>query len=256
MTLDVEQQGTVLRCWLNRPERHNAFDGQMLRALLALLDDAAARSDVRAIVIGGRGGSFCAGADLAWMKSAAAEGDDSDLLSTLFERLNNCPLPIIGRIHGAVRGGGVGIVACCDIPLATAKASFALTEVRLGLAPAVISPYVVAKIGVGVARELFITGRRFEAAEAQHCGLINHLSDDEEQLDRLIATFAEQISCGGPLAVAACKQLALTVGHGEPSTHLSRTTGLIAALRVSDEGQEGMRAFLEKRKPRWCGGTQ
>ena len=252
----VAHEGAVLRVTMNRPDVRNAFNDALIQALIEAFTAAATDPSVRCVVLAGAGKAFCAGADLAWMKSMAQHGEadnarDARRLAGLFEAVDRCPKPVIGRIQGAAMGGGVGLVACCDIPVATEDASFAFTEVRLGLAPAVISPFVVRKIGVGAARELFVTGERFDAERARALGLVNHLAADEAALDATVDRLAAAIVAGAPGAVAACKQLALTVGELDREQATTETAALIARLRAGAEGQEGMRAFLTRTPPAW-----
>jgi len=254
--LRVDRHRGVLRLTLDRPAVHNAFNGELIDALLAALDEAAADDGVRCVVLAGAGKSFCAGADLAWMRSlaatgAAANGEDARRMAGLFERLDRSPKPIVGRIHGAAIGGGVGLVACCDVPIALASATFAFSEVRLGLAPAVISPYVLRRIGVGHGRELFVTGSRFGAARAARIGLVNDVVEDEAALDAAVERVTHAITRGAPGALAACKALAMDVLSMDREAATAHTAALIARLRGGAEGQEGMRAFLTKREPAW-----
>ncbi|MCA9519526.1 MAG: enoyl-CoA hydratase/isomerase family protein [Myxococcales bacterium] len=248
--LYIDQDGGALRITFARPEVHNAFTGAMLQQIGNALDEARTGGHVRVVVLAAEGKSFCAGADLRWMASQAG-GDHSAVLGRFFETLNRYPMPTIARIQGPVRGGGVGIISCCDIPLCTRAASFALTEVRLGLAPAVISPYVVRKIGVAAARELFVTGETFDADRAQRLQLVNHVFNSEREMDRAITRLTSSVIKGGPVAVAECKNLALTMGEVPTDEALTTTTALIARLRAGEEGQEGMRSFLEKRAASW-----
>lgn len=255
--LKIETSDRVLTVTLNRPEIGNAFNGELIAALTALFAEELPKADgVHVVVLAGAGKHFCAGADLAWMKSTASFGkvenaEDAKRLAGLFEAIDACPKPVIGKIHGAARGGGVGLVAALDIPVASEKASFALTEVRLGLAPAVISPYVVRKIGVPRARELFLTGEPFSATEALAWGLVNHVVP-EADLDAKVKERVGLLLLGGPNALAACKDLARTVTRLPDDEALVKTANLIAELRASPEAQEGMRAFLMKDTPRWA----
>lgn len=254
--LDVSVEGPVTTVTIDRPDVHNAFNEVLIREMMAAFRAIAADADCRVAVLAGRGRSFCAGADLAWMRSMAdystAENiRDARELARLFQLIERCPKPVIGRIQGAAIGGGAGLVACCDIPIAAARARFAFSEVRLGMAPAVISPVVVARIGAGAARELFVTGARFTAERALQIGLVNRVVDDEAALDAAVAEAVDAVLQGAPGAVAACKTLARTVGSMAPKEAFEHTARLIASLRASDEGQEGMAAFLERRSPSW-----
>ncbi len=254
--LDVSHAGPVTSITLDRAEVHNAFNERLIRELIQAFQAVRDDDACRVVVLAGRGRSFCAGADLAWMRSMAAYSPQDNVrdareLARLFQLIERCPKPVIGRIQGAAIGGGAGLVACCDIPIAAARARFAFSEVRLGLAPAVISPVVVARIGAGQARELFVTGARFDAARALRIGLVNQVVPDEEALDRAVAEAVEAVLQGAPGAVAACKELARSVGGMAPKEAYEHTARLIASLRASDEGQEGMAAFLERRTPSW-----
>jgi len=254
--LSTENRGGVLRVTLNRPDVRNAFNEELINELVATFDVAASDDAVRCVILAGAGKVFCAGADLAWMKSMVTFGEEANAagarrLAGLFEAVDRCPKPVIGRIHGAAMGGGVGLVACCDIPVATEATFFAFSEVRLGLAPAVISPFVIRKIGVGAARELFVTGQRVPAERARTLGLVNHVVADEAALDEKVESLAKAILAGAPGAVAACKHLAMTVGDLDGETATAETAALIARLRAGAEGQEGMRAFLTRTPPAW-----
>jgi methylglutaconyl-CoA hydratase len=253
--LKIERSDKVLTVTLNRPDIGNAFNGQLITDLTALFAGLRDEAGVHVVILAGAGKHFCAGADLTWMKTTATFGKvenaaDARRLAGLFEAVDACPKPVIGRIHGAARGGGVGLVAAMDIPVASESASFALTEVRLGLAPAVISPFVVRKIGTPRARELFLTAETFGAHEAKAFGLVNHVVPDAE-LDAKVAERVKLVLLGGPNALAACKDLARTITRLPDDEAVVKTANLIAELRASAEAQEGMRAFLMKDQPRW-----
>ena len=255
MSLDMEIKGGIARLTLARPEVHNAFD----EGLIAALHDALAtvdRDDVRVVVLAAQGRSFSAGADLNWMRRAAdfsVEENRADALrlAAMLERLNSLGKPTVALVQGAAFGGGVGLVACCDIAIAAQRASFALSEVRLGLVPGVISPYVVAAIGARQARRLFVSGVRIEAAEAAGIGLV-HRVVTEEQLEAAGQETIEALLQCGPQAQAAAKRLVFLVA-GRPIDEALRqqTAQAIADARASDEGKEGLAAFLEKRAPAW-----
>ncbi len=253
--IELTFEGSVARVWLNRPDVRNALDGTMIDELRRTLVDLRSFESARAIVIAGRGPSFCAGADVSWMKAMAGYSRaenlrDAQAMADLFWTVFESPKPVIARIHGAALGGGAGLVAACDIGVAANTAEFGFTEVRLGLLPAVVSPYVIDKIGTGAARELFLTGERFDAKRAHEIGLVQHVVP-EESLDAMVETLAAEIAKAGPSAVAAVKSLIREVAR-EPIEAVQRSTvERISDIRVSDEGQEGMRAFLEKRKPDW-----
>lgn len=237
---------------LNRPERHNAFDDKLIAALTERLRQIEADAAVRAVILTGAGKSFSSGADLQWMRAMAnydarANREDALRLAALMEALNTLPKPTIAAVNGSAFGGAVGIIACCDIALAVERAEFALTEVRLGLAPAVISPYVIAAIGARQARRLFLTGERIGAAEAQRIGLV-HAVVSEEAFPEVLTRQLAFVLKGGPNALAECKRLAVSA---TTAGAVAQTAELIARLRASTEGQEGMAAFFEKREPKW-----
>jgi methylglutaconyl-CoA hydratase len=245
----------VLRVTLNRPEVRNAFDEEVIAALTGMARDAAKDPTLRAIVIGGEGPAFCAGADLAWMMKAIAYTRrdnlrDAEDLARMLELLDALPIPLIGRVHGAALGGGVGLVAVCDIVVAADNTVFAFSEAKLGIIPAVISPYVLAKIGTSAARELFLTAARFDGARARALGLV-HALVPAESLDAEVERYVQEILTSAPTAIAAAKNLIREIHGNRPAEVIGLTTGRIADQRVSEDGQEGMRAFLEKRKPKW-----
>jgi methylglutaconyl-CoA hydratase len=251
----VSREGSTLRITLNRPEVRNAFDAESIAAITQAAATAAEDQTLRAIVLAGAGKIFCAGADLGWMSQAIGFTHrenlaDAEDLARMLERLNTLPVPLIGRLHGAALGGGVGLAAVCDIVVAAEDTVFALSEVKLGILPAVISPYVIRKIGESAARELFVTGTRFGAGRAREIGLVHEVVPLAE-LDEAIARRLTDIHTSGPLAVAAAKSLIREIAARNPSDVIGFTTNSIADQRVSPEGQEGMRAFLEKRKPSW-----
>lgn len=241
---------------LNRPDKHNALDGQMLRQLHDALVEIENDEKVRAVVLTGAGASFCAGADIAHMRSmlGATEQqnvDDAMLLARCLRALDELPQPVIARINGNVFGGGVGLAACADIAVAVTTAKFALTEVRLGIVPAAISPYVVAAVGPRQARRLFLTAVPFEATEAQTLNLV-HFTASAEELDAAAQQQVELVLRGGPAALRAAKALVRNVSPATDRDALAgETARLLARLRVSPEGKEGLSAFLERRKPGW-----
>ncbi len=253
--IQVERDGGVARVWLSRPEVRNAFDGLMVselrKALFELKDDDA----TRVIVLGGRGPAFCAGADLQWMKAMAGFSREENLreaqaLADLFFTVCESPKPVVARVHGAALGGGAGLVAAADITVAALGTQFGFTEVRLGILPAVISPYVLSKIGESAARELFLTGERFEAVKAQEIGLVR-AAVPPEHLDAAVEGRVQELLKAGPRAVAEAKALIREVAFRRVEDVQRYTVEAIAEIRISPEGQEGMRAFLEKRKPGW-----
>ena len=248
----------VLTLIMDRPEVRNAFDAAMIRELTFALRTADDSDAIRIVVITGSGSCFSAGADLNWMRSqvnASLEENESDALqlAELMRSLNYLSKPTIARINGAAFGGGLGLIAACDITIAIDTARFGLTEARLGLAPAVISPYVIRRIGEGAARRYFQSGERFDSEQALDIGLIQQ-SVSAAQLDETVDDMIRQLLMGGPMALTHCKQLVFEItGHDKESQKSidERTARRIARLRVSDEGQEGLTAFLEKRKPGW-----
>lgn len=251
----IDHRGSILRLTLNRPEVRNAFDEEVIAGLTAVAGSAAHDPDLRAVVLAGAGPVFCAGADLAWMARAIAYTQrenlsDAEDLARMLDRLDTLPVPVVGRVQGAALGGGVGLAAVCDIVVAADDAVFALTEVTLGIVPAVIAPYVMRKIGVSAARELFLTGARFSAERARAIGLVHEVVP-AGQLDEAVERRLREVRSAGPGAIAVAKRLIREVAGMDPQKVIGLTTGAIAAQRVSAEGQEGMRAFLEKRKPRW-----
>ena len=254
-TILTSREGPVLRLTLNRPEVRNAFDEQLIAALTSAAAEAADDHTLRAVVLAGSGKTFCAGADIGWMSKAIAYTQrenlsDAEDLSRMLERLDTLALPLVGRIHGAALGGGVGLAAVCDIVIAAEDAVFALSEVKLGIVPAVVAPYVLRKIGVSAARELFLTGARFSAARAKEIGLVHEVVPAGD-LDAAIGRRLAEILSAGPKAVGIAKALIREIAGANPRDVIGLTTNTIASQRVSEEGQEGLRAFLEKRKPHW-----
>ena len=255
-TVAIVASGPIRRLRLTRPAERNAISGQMIDelrlALAALADD----SDARVVVLEGEGKSFCAGADIEEMKASGGKTFDANLrdaerLAELFHALDTFPRPVIGRVHGHCLGGGVGLVACCDIAIASSDARFAFTEVRLGLAPAVISPYVIAAIGARQARKLFATGESFDAQRAFAIGLV-HGVVAPDALDAGVEAVVVQLLQGGPAAQGEIKKLvAMVAREGGADDLEARTTDVIARLRASPEGKEGLDAFLGKREPGW-----
>ncbi|MCI0399674.1 MAG: enoyl-CoA hydratase-related protein [Chloroflexi bacterium] len=253
--IEVKWDGVVATVALNRPESHNAFNPPMIAGLTAVFRELGQREDVRLVVLTGNGRSFCAGADLATMRATAdytfdENVADAQAIFDLMWALDSCPKPVIGRVNGAAIGGGAGLVSCCDVVVAVERATFAFSEARLGLVPAVISPFVLARIGVSHGRELFLTGERFDARRAQQIGLVHHVVAEEE-LDAAVAERVEQLLLAAPGAQAAAKELIRAVAYQPKEAMRALTAELIAGRRASDEGREGMSAFLEKRKPSW-----
>ena len=242
---------------LNRPELHNAFNETLIEDLTEALQEVEARQDARAVVIMGEGKSFCAGADLNWMKKMAGYSYEENYadamgLANMLATLNRLKKPTIARVHGPTFGGGVGLVACCDIAIASTEASFALTETKLGIIPATISPYVIEAIGARQARRFFLTAERFSAAEAFRLGLVHEVVPPEQLDERVIEIYARLHECG-PMAQAAAKDLIRAVAHRQVRDDLiADTARRIADQRASPEGKEGVAAFLTKRKPSWA----
>jgi methylglutaconyl-CoA hydratase len=255
-----ELRGTVAWLTLNRPQVHNAFDDGLIAALTQALEQVDADPAVRAVVLSGNGSCFSAGADLNWMRSMAGASeqqnrDDSLRLARLMRILQFLSKPTVARVNGAAYGGGVGLVACCDIAICVDTAKFALSEVKLGLVPAVISPYVIAAIGLREARRLFITGEVFDAVHAARIGLL-HESVSASELDEALERQLYLLAKAGPNAQREAKQLALRMGGTDVAQAERIDTAnaeLIARLRISEEGQHGLSAFLDKRAPRWVG---
>ncbi|HVI55750.1 MAG TPA: enoyl-CoA hydratase-related protein [Luteibacter sp.] len=258
--VELIREGSLARLVMNRPEVHNAFDDGLIAELTDALDRVEGDDAIRAVVLTGAGASFSAGADLNWMRgmAAASEADnraDSLRLATLMRRLQFLAKPTVARVNGAAFGGGVGLVACCDIAIAAEGAKFALSEVKLGLVPAVISPYVIAAIGLRQARRLFITGEIFGSGAALAMGLV-HETVPLEELDAAIDRIVGLLGKGGPIAQNEAKHLALGMGGMELEAMQevdAVNAALIAQLRVSAEGQAGLTAFLDKTQPPWLG---
>ena len=250
--LDVDARG-VASITLRRPERRNAFDAALIAGVIDAL--AHVTLDTRAVVLRGEGDAFCAGADLGWMKSMVDYGleqnmADSRALAEMFRALDDLPMPLLARVQGAAIGGGAGLVAVADIAVASTDATFAFTEVRLGIIPAVVSPFVVRKIGHAHATALFVSGIRFDAHRAFEIGLVEAV-EAPDQLDTKLELYIDAVVAGGPHAVNAAKRLVRDVAGRPVSEVRQLTVERIAELRVSREGQEGMRAFLERRRARW-----
>jgi len=238
-----------------RPEVHNAFNDTVIYEMTDLFDKLEAEKELRAVVLTGEGKSFCAGADLNWMKRVITQSfeenlKESNALADLFAKIYSFRCPVIGKINGAAIGGGVGFVSVCDIAIAAESAVFSFSEVKIGLVPACIGPYVVKKIGEGKAREFFITGERMKAKKAYKIGLINNYTDNDE-LDKTVDELLKMIKSSGPEAISVAKKLVSSVPNMDEAEYKPFTAEMIAKLRISDEGQEGMNAFLEKRKPGW-----
>jgi methylglutaconyl-CoA hydratase len=242
--LRIERDGPVLHVTLARPERRNAFDAALIAELAAIFADV---GDARAVVLAGDGPSFCAGADVEWQRASIdlsyeENVEDAMRLYRMLEAVDECPTPVVARVQGFALGGGSGLVACADVVIAAEDSVFGFSEVRLGIIPAVISPFVLRRIGAGAARRYFLTGERFGAETALRIGLVHEIADD---LDASTEKVVEDLLAGGPEAVRAAKRLARERPEG------SETARIAAGRRTSAEGQEGLRAFLEKRSPAW-----
>jgi len=255
-TLSIDDRGIATLC-LRRPEVHNAFDDGLIARLTELLAEAGEADGLRALLITAEGRSFSAGADAGWMKRAAGYDEarniaDALALGRMLEALRYTPFPTIALVQGAALGGGVGLVACADIAIAAKRAVFGLTEVRLGLTPASIAPYVIAAMGPRQARRYMLSGERFDAAEAYRLGLVHEVVADEAALNEAGAAVIEAILASAPGAVADCKRLIDDVaGSRRDAAELNDLARRIAARRADGEGCEGLAAFLEKRKPSW-----
>lgn len=259
LKVSLDSRG-VLNVSLNRPEVRNAFNEKVIADLTHTFGEEALETEVRAIVLRGEGKSFCAGGDLNWMKKAvnfdySENLADTRALSKMFSLMNECPKPVLAAVHGAAIGGGVGLVSVCDIVVATEETQFSLSEVRLGLVPACIGPFVVAKIGASHARALFVSAERFHAPKAKEIGLVHEVVADTTSLDEAVERVLGNVLQCGPNALTVAKRLVLDLSWPEkrmpmqnPLEYVSKT---LADLRISQEGQEGVRAFLEKRKPKW-----
>ncbi len=254
--LEIRRVGAVAHVTLNRPDVRNAFNERLIAEITAWARTAGDDESLRVAVLAGAGKVFCAGADLEWMSRMVAAGRDENVadaraLGAMFEALDSLPIPLVGRLHGAALGGGAGLAAVCDVAVASEDCVFGFTEVRLGILPAVISPYVVGKIGLSAARQFCLTGRRFPAERARAIGLVHEVAP-AAGLDGVVAEYVSDILNGGRTAIAATKRLLADVA-GQRARHVAdRTADAIASQRVSPEGQEGMRAFLERRAPKWA----
>lgn len=255
ISIERSHSDKVATITMRRAEVHNAINTQLVQDLQAAFTELVADTRLHAVVLTGDGPSFSAGADLSMMKAAATFSQEQNIsdslrMADLFDSINSFPCPVVGRVNGTAMGGGAGLIAVCDIAIAAENARLAFSEVKLGIAPAVISPYVIRKIGENYARVLFVTGERFSAARAREIGLV-HTVVKREELDAAVEKTLQELLRSGPQALRACKQLALHVGHMDHDSARRFTAELIAALRVSAEGQEGLRSFLEKREPNW-----
>jgi methylglutaconyl-CoA hydratase len=243
--LEVRRDGDVLRVTLARPERHNAFDAALIAALADAFADV---GDARCVVLAGEGRSFCAGADIDWQRAAIDLSYDENVedamrLYQMLEAIDTCPAPVVARVHGHALAGGSALVTCADIAIAAPDAVFGFTEVRVGIIPAIVSPFVFERIGRAASRRYFLTGERFDAETALRIGLVHEVADD---LDSAVDAAVDAVLAGGPEAVRAAKELIREHPTGEATAHIA------AQRRTSQEGQDGLRAFLEKRAPAWA----
>ena len=256
--IQITQQGSVLTLTLNRPDMRNAFNDEVVAELTQAFQDAASRGDVRALVLAAVGPAFCAGADLNWMRRMAdntrAENlADAAALAEMLRVMYECPKPTVARVQGDVFAGGMGLVAACDMAVSVHSASFCLSEVKLGLIPATISPYVIRAMGARAAHRYFLTAERFSATEAHRIGFVHEVVS-EEQLDAKVAELALALVSASPNAVRSCKMLLQEVaGRDIDAPLVARTVEGIADIRSSSEGKEGVQSFLQKRKPNWLG---
>jgi methylglutaconyl-CoA hydratase len=254
--LSIRREGPVEYLTLNRPDVHNAFNDEVIAELAAWAGRAAADPALRAVVLAGAGKSFSAGADVSWMARTVTFSEEENLrdaraMAAMFRAIDTLPCAVIGRVQGAALGGGTGLAAVCDVVVAASGAVFGFTEVRLGILPAVISPFAVAKIGVSAARALMVTGARFPASRALEIGLVHRVVDHEAALDEAVAAEVREALAAAPGAVARTKALLREVAWREAGLSADLTARAIAAQRVSEEGQHGLAAFLQKQRPRW-----
>ncbi|MEQ8444042.1 MAG: enoyl-CoA hydratase/isomerase family protein [Alphaproteobacteria bacterium] len=253
LTLDVD--GAVASVRLTNPDRHNAFDDGLIADITKAFEAVSDMDIVRAVILRADGKSFSAGADLNWMKRVAGytfeeNVADAGLLARMLQVIDTCPKPVVGRIQGAAFGGGVGLVSCCDIAIGTPRAGFSLSEVKLGLIPSAISPYVVKAIGARAARRYFLTAEKFDAAEAYRLGLLHDVVA-EDALDQAVDAIVDAILAAGPNAVREAKDLIFAVDRPITQDIIDDTAHRISRVRATDEGQEGIASFLEKRKASW-----
>ncbi len=251
----IERDGPLARVWLNRPEAHNALAPELASALVATLAHLATDASCRVVVLGGRGASFCAGADIGAMKASANAAFETNLaeaqrLAAMFAAVADFPKPVVARLHGGVYGGGVGFCCACDLAIAADDAKFGLTEVRLGILPAIISPYVVRRLGDRQARELMLTGERFGAAEAMRVGLVHHVAP-MTGLDAKVDERVSELLKGAPLAQGRIKKLLAEYASTPWTEYRDRVPRVLAEMRSGDEAKDGLAAFFEKRKPKW-----
>lgn len=255
-TIKYRNDDRIARVTFCRPEIHNAFNSTVITEMADVFHEIEKDDEIRVVVLTGEGKSFCAGADLNWMRSVITQSFEENLaesnaLADLFYQIYTFKRPVVGKINGAAIGGGTGFVAVCDIAIAARTARFSFSEVKIGVVPACIGPYVIKKMGEGKARELFITGERMNAQRAFEVGLVNKVVDDDS-LDDEVRMLVNSILSSGPEAVSMAKKLVSSVPNMSPEEFKPFTAEMIARLRISEEGQEGMDAFLTKRKPAWA----
>jgi methylglutaconyl-CoA hydratase len=256
-TIEIHKEKDIATIYLNRPEVHNAMSEQLMKEMTSCFKKVSSDNSIRIIILTGKGKSFCAGADLNWMKSMAKYSmeeniEDSRLLLNLYEEIYNCPKPVIGRVNGHAFGGGLGLFAVCDIVIAVPDCKFAFSEVKLGIIPSVISTYIVRRIGLANMKRLFITGERFDSNYAKEIGLIDFVFSEEE-IDKKVKKYVEIILSSGPKAIVEVKTLVNACESMDHDNYKEFTVKKISELRISEEGQEGINAFLEKRKSKWSG---
>ena len=256
-TIELERNGDLGIIWLNRPEIHNAFNEVMIQEVIECIEAMNEKDDVRIVILRGRGKSFCAGADLNWMRGVAQYTFEQNFkeslnLSKCFFTIYTCKKPTIAVVHGAAIGGANGLLAACDIAIADDNTTFSLSEVKIGVVPACISPYVTKRVGEYGSRELMLTGRRIKGKEAEHFRLVNK-SLPPEELEGYLQSLIDLLRTSGPKAMSHCKNLIFNIANKETLEQAMESTArMIAEIRASEEGQEGMAAFLEKRKPKWA----
>lgn len=255
-TIEFEIKEEVGTIWLNRPEIHNAFNEVMISELISIFEEINEMEDIRVIILRGRGKSFCAGADLNWMRNVAKYSYDDNYkeslnLSICFHKIYTCPKPTIAMVHGAAIGGANGLLAACDFAYADNNATFSLSEVKIGIVPACISPYVTKRVSEYGSKELMLTGKRFKGPEAEYHRLVNK-SFEGDQMQSHVDELIGLLKTSGPKAISHCKNLLYDINNTlNLDDAIAYTAKMIADIRASDEGQEGMAAFLEKRKPNW-----
>jgi methylglutaconyl-CoA hydratase len=254
--LAIHREGAIAHVALARPEVRNAFNAELIAQMHAAFEQLDADDGIRAVVLSGEGKTFCGGADIQWMRgslelSREANLEDARAMSRMFRAIDTLRKPLIGRIHGAALGGGSGLVACCDVAIASSDTLFGFTETKLGIMPAVISPFVLAKIGLSHARALALTGERFDAARALAIGLVHEVVASEADLDAAVERVVREVRSASPTGIAATKALFARVSEEAYDATLETTAQAIAAQRTSAEGQDGLRAFLEKRPAAW-----